>query len=118
MTTEELFAFSNMVCESTFRPRVPYTPNPIMIDGRLRQASTGNMRYNATVCTQTGADEITLQIDESIAPYVVYTNEPWLSPKWNGKKNPNEKWFEMATKLFIEELSRQLGGVAELIDGG
>ena len=26
--------------------------------------------------------------------YMPFTNEPWISPRWKGAKNPNEKWFE------------------------
>ncbi len=28
--------------------------------------------------------------------YMPYTNEKWISPKWNGKKNPNEAWWQQS----------------------
>lgn len=57
---------------------------------------TGNLRYNSIRLERTGEDEIRIYVDEKIAPYMPYTNEPWLSPRWNGKKNPNEAWFDNA----------------------
>lgn len=26
--------------------------------------------------------------------YAVYTNSPWISPKWHGAQNPNEAWAD------------------------
>jgi len=42
--------------------------------------------------------------------YLVYTNEKWISPRWRGRKNPNEKWMEETTKLVAEFIARELGG--------
>ena len=28
--------------------------------------------------------------------YMPYTNEKWVSPRWHGKKNPNEQWWQNA----------------------
>lgn len=72
--------------------------------------NTGNMRYNATKVDNLGNGKWRLYIDENIAPYVPYTNEPWISPKWNGKKNPNEGWFERATDLVARYISTLLRG--------
>lgn len=46
-----------------------------------------------------------------IAPYVPYTNEPWISPKWNGKKNPNEGWWDRFVAEFTKRLANKLKGV-------
>lgn len=100
-----------------FKPRVPYTPFNTIIDGKKRRASTGNMRMNATKCEQIGEGEFIVWVDASIAPYVVYTNEPWISPKWKGAKNPNEKWFEMATEQFAASLASRLNGTLEIVRG-
>lgn len=70
---------------------------------------TGNLKYNATKIKHMG-DTSSVFVDENVAPYVPYTNEPWLSPKWRGAKNPNENWFEDFTKVFAEQLARELGG--------
>lgn len=32
------------------------------------------------------------------APYMKFTNEKWVSPRWHGKKNPNERWFQNAVE--------------------
>ncbi len=54
---------------------------------------TGNLRWNAIRFTLIDQNTFKISIDENIAPYTVYTNEPWISPKWNGAKNPNEAWW-------------------------
>ena len=30
------------------------------------------------------------------AYYMPYTNEKWISPRWHGKQNPNEDWWDKA----------------------
>jgi hypothetical protein len=39
-----------------------------------------------------------------------YTNEPWVSPKWNGKPNPNEAWWQYATWIAVRYLIYRLKG--------
>ena len=71
---------------------------------------TGNMAYNALQYEmQNGILAITINPD--IAPYVPYTNEPWISPKWNGKKNPNEGWWDRFVAEFTKRLANKLKGV-------
>lgn len=71
---------------------------------------THNMQNNATNVENLGGGKWRLYVDENIAPYVPYTNEPWVSPKWNGKKNPNQGWFERATDLVARYISTLLRG--------
>lgn len=61
---------------------------------------TGNLAYNAIKFMWVNDNEFHIWVDEGIAPYMVYTNEPWVSPKWNGKKNPNEKWWDNITDII------------------
>lgn len=61
---------------------------------------TGNLKRNA-VKLYYDANRIVISVDQAIAPYMPYTNEPWISPKWDGKKNPNLYWFD---KAFFEVL--------------
>ena len=78
---------------------------------------TGNMRYNALkIEFLDGGNTCHIYIDEDIAPYVFYTNEPWVSPKWDGKENPNENWWQdRYFKTFISEFKRILGDkIAEI----
>lgn len=95
MTTREFQRF----CESLFQGTKRITP----ID-------TGNMRYNAVKMVYTdGGNECHIYVDEAIAPYVFYTNEPWISPKWHGKKNPNEGWWDNAAQIIDERIRQRLG---------
>lgn len=57
---------------------------------------TGNLRYNAIRYEFVDEKTCKIYVDESIAPYMKYTNESWdnFAPPLQGKKNPNEKWWE------------------------
>ena len=70
---------------------------------------TGNLARNALRYRIEGTKFI-VYIDEEIAPYMPYTNEPWLSPRWRGKKNPNEGWWARWCKLFMQRLAQKLKG--------
>ncbi len=80
------------------RPSI-YVPNP----QTRGKTSTGNMADNA-LWYSIEDDVVDVYIHPAIAPYCYYTNEPWISPKWKGKKNPNEGWW----KRFCEEFARRL----------
>ncbi len=41
--------------------------------------------------------------------YAVYTEEPWLSPRWGGRKNPREGWFRMAFEFVLRYIESRLG---------
>lgn len=71
---------------------------------------TGNLRFNALRIVQLSKKHWEVYIDQKIAPYMPYTNEPWLSPKWNGKKNPNEGWWDDTAKLIYEEIENAMRG--------
>lgn len=57
---------------------------------------TGNLAHNALRIEYVTPNKCRIYIDQNIAPYMPYTNEKWISPKWNGKKNPNEGWWQGA----------------------
>ena len=69
---------------------------------------TGNMASNAITAIRTGTGQIVIRVDEAIAPYFPYTNEPWISPRWNGKPNPNEGWWTDASDAIVQEILRTL----------
>lgn len=71
---------------------------------------TGNLRYNAIRVEFPSPQECRIYVDESIAPYMPFTNEPWVSPKWNGKKNPNEGWWQDAVDYIAETIAEKLKG--------
>jgi hypothetical protein len=85
-----------MECVMTLKTLAPY--------------DTGNLSINAIKYEWIDENTFKIYVDQSIAPYMPYTNEPWISPRWNGKKNPNEKWWQNAI-AFIEDT------ICEIIDG-
>lgn len=76
----------------------------------LTPIDTGNMRYNGVRLMPMGPGHWRLIVDENLAPYVPYTNEKWISPKWRGKKNPNENWWNEAIEKVILLIAADLGG--------
>lgn len=71
---------------------------------------TGNLARNAIKLEFVSRKVVRIYVSEVIAPYMPYTNEPWISPHWNGKKNPNEGWFDASADLIAESLNKLLGG--------
>lgn len=70
---------------------------------------TGNLANNALRVKVT-KQEVVIFIDQSIAPYAPYTNEPWISPKWKGTPNPNAGWWERFCEEFTRRLAQRLRG--------
>lgn len=71
---------------------------------------TGNLRNNAIKYEFIDANTCKIYVDESIAPYMPYTNEPWVSEKWKGAKNPNEKWWDnKALAIVVKTIEQELG---------
>ena len=71
---------------------------------------TGNMRYNAFKIEPLGDMKWKIFIDEKVAPYVVYVNEKWVSPKWNGKTNPNEGFWQYIVKRLADMIATAING--------
>ena len=92
----DLLTLATEVCATVFRPSAP--------------RDTGNLQDNAIKVEQVSENEVRIYVDEAIAPYMPYTNEPWLSPKWNGKQNPNEGWFDKAVETVAQAIATKLGG--------
>lgn len=79
---------------------------------------TGNLRYNGINLQKTGKNEYTISIGAPDAPYAVYTNEVWVSPRWKGRKNPNEHWIDLAVQRVLGDILSSTGGALSLpIDG-
>jgi len=70
---------------------------------------TGNMADNSLKYKIKG-NYMVIYFDSKVAPYVPYTNEPWISDKWHGKKNPNEGWWDRFAEEFTNRLTGKLGG--------
>lgn len=89
----------NLICFEAYDFIRRYTP----ID-------TGNLRNNAVKYEALTPTHVVISIDQAIAPYMPYTNEPWLSPRWNGRKNPNEHWWQDTVELLVRHIAEQYRG--------
>lgn len=77
---------------------------------RAAPYKSGNLRNHGIELVQTGINEYTISIGAPNAPYAVYTNEVWVAPRWNGKKNPNEHWIDNAVEDVVDMICEQTGG--------
>lgn len=102
MTKQQVVATAINIVEEM---RLEWVPNP----NTRYITSTGNMAIHA-LRYDIKNNIVDITIDESIAPYVPYTNEPWISDKWHGKKNPNEGWWQRFVDEFTKRLAVRLKG--------
>lgn len=87
---------------------------------KMREVSpydTGNLRDNGIWLVRTGKNEYTVSIGAPTAPYAVYTNEVWVSPRWNGKPNPNEHWIDTGVQMVVREIMSTYGGKLVMTKG-
>lgn len=80
---------------------------------------TGNLAFHAIKIEWHGNDEAEIYVDgdgqDGIAPYMPFTNEPWVADRWRNKKgklkkNPNEGWWQKAIKQIVRKLNKEFGG--------
>lgn len=71
---------------------------------------TGNLALNAIKIEFPSPQECRIYVDQEIAPYMPYTNEPWIAERWHGAKNPNEGWWNDACEYLINLIADLLGG--------
>lgn len=71
---------------------------------------TGNLRENAIRYEWRDNKTFVIYVDQNIAPYMPYTNEPWTAERWKGKKNPNEAWWQGAVEAIAEVMAIELNG--------
>ena len=76
----------------------------------LAPKDTGTLAFDSIRIEWNGKNEARIYVDKEIAPYMPYTNEPWVADRWNGKQNPNEAWWQNAIKQIIEQLNDEFGG--------
>lgn len=69
---------------------------------------TGNLKFNAIKGIWISETQYRIYIDENVAPYVFFTQEPWEE-----RKNPNEGWVEKAHRYLADYIARRLGGKAK-----
>ena len=94
---------------------------------KLAPKDTGNLAYHAIkyrwlndhqfeIYVDVGDTDAFVEHGEFIkgqAPYMPFTNEEWISPHWNGKKNPNENWWNNAVEIIVKLIARYLRGKVE-----
>lgn len=70
---------------------------------------TGNLAMNSIRIDRARGRVI---IGGETAEYAPYTNEPWISEKWKGKRNPNEGWIQRAIEEALPIIQKVLSGKA------
>ena len=71
---------------------------------------TGNLSRNATRAKMDSPTVGEIYMDLIVGPYMPYVNEVWLSPRWNGKKNPNENYWNKTAEALVYEIADYIGG--------
>ena len=79
----------------------------------LAPYDTGNLALNAIKIEFPSPDVCIIYVDEAIAPYMPFTTRPWISPRWKGKKNPNEGWWQSAGEYTAEFIAQEVKGDIE-----
>ena len=92
-------------------PKTRYVAYYTNAYGNRQRGSTGNMAYNASRMAFPNVETAKIYVDRRIAPYVPYTNEPWVAAKWKGHKNPNEGWFKRAEQIVIKAVESAVNNI-------
>ena len=84
--------------------------NAVATMRELAPKDTMNLAYNAIKVEFRDNGTCVIHVDLGIAKYMPFTTLPWTSPKWNGKKNPNEGWWENAAAVVLKQIANELKG--------
>ena len=96
----------------TYRDRLEQAADYLVLWLQLRAPKdTWNLALNGIKKAYDEFGSPQIVIGGELAPYAVYTNEPWISPKWNGKTNPNEAWIHRAIQDAVPILANIMSGV-------
>ncbi len=74
---------------------------------------TGNLHDRGLIKQQVSNNSMGVVLGGRDAPYGPITTLPWISPRWNGKRNPNEGWAKLATNVAAQEIASKIGGKIE-----
>lgn len=69
---------------------------------------TGNLRSTIHT-TRLGGEEFSLIIGGERAPYVLFVNERWRSPRWKGRENPREGFIDRSADLIADMIGSTPG---------
>ena len=86
---------------------------------------TGNLRRNAIRIEFENVDTCRIYVDEGIAPYMIFTNEPWehkvikmgnfrpgeVVERLRTWDNPNEAWWNKAVEAALQLIAKKAGGI-------
>lgn len=81
LTAKQFMVFAHIRCP---KPPIRYARGLLQSTIRLENKS------------YMGMEQVECYAGSEQAYYMPYTNERWISPRWKGKKNPNERWFDEA----------------------
>ena len=76
---------------------------------------SGNLRTHGVTMRRVANNVWEIYIDVDQAPYMKYTNENWnqFRPPLQGKKNPNEGWWNRVCEEVMDRMARILGAQLE-----
>lgn len=66
---------------------------------------SGRLKTSIQSITTQDGYEISVNVD-----YMVYTEERWISPRWNGRENPNLYWLRRTVETLVRQWASQYGG--------
>jgi len=96
----------------TYRERLEQAADYLVLWLQLRAPKeTWNLALNGIKKAYDEFGNPQIVIGGELAPYAVYTNEPWISPKWNGAVNPNQGWIQSACQDAVPVLTVIMSGV-------
>lgn len=68
---------------------------------------TGNLKRTIKT-SQTAPNQFTITIGGPKAPYVLFVNEKWVHPRWNGRQNPREGFINRAAELMAVNIETNM----------
>ena len=98
MNNRDIMAYNVLVM--ALKSVCPYRTGNLERNGIRIKISNGSM------CVEIGHDT-----SKVLGEYAVYTNEPWISPKWGGKQNPNQGWIERGIEKALPLIRQVYSGM-------
>lgn len=108
------------VREAAKTPPISVTREEVMLLAMLKNALTEgapNKKRQSTNALRMSVKEIGAQIEvggstphpKGFVNYAAATNNPWTSPRWKGRQNPNEGWADAITVYYCNIFAAQYG---------
>lgn len=68
----------------------------------------GNSKWEIYV--NCGEDPYLKDYERGLAPYMPFVNEKWISPRWRGKQNPNENYWNKSIEIALYRCAKRFEG--------